>query len=475
MLAGGSGMAPVLVRAARAGSGRRAAPGPLLLRGARRRGPVPRSTDRRARRAAAGLRFFTPGAVGELEWRRGLGRVRSPAASRVRAGDLEAYMCGPPPMIDAASEMLVDVHGVDETRIHSRQVHDRPPTPAQRGRRDHSEAEPTAPAGDDRRSARSSGTAAQAPRASLYEDVTMRHPAVGPPPRATAAGRMHLRGRPRHLVGRVDGASRSGDWYAFRDPGEHVGAHLLPAGHGGGEADRGRRERRRSASGCSTTSTRVDRRSCAGTSRCLPSSTTASGSRCASAGRAACPTRWRTASVLEAAMKQRSAQAIVLYGMDLDTHFGDFPIEPLESSVPERPAWQPRRSYLERLRATTDWGERDRRVERSASSRWSACCCAASSACARRSAARGPGHVRRRPRRRSRNGVGRGTGPSSCCASCWRTKRSARPTREVWRAGWRDWLPLARGGLRRARAGVRRASGRAPASTRAQQRGGGPA
>jgi propane monooxygenase reductase subunit len=30
--------------------------------------------------------------------------------------DLEAYMCGPPPMIDAASELLID-HGVDESRI----------------------------------------------------------------------------------------------------------------------------------------------------------------------------------------------------------------------------------------------------------------------------------------------------------------------------------------------------------------------
>ena len=30
--------------------------------------------------------------------------------------DLEAYMCGPPPMIDAASELLVS-HGVDESRI----------------------------------------------------------------------------------------------------------------------------------------------------------------------------------------------------------------------------------------------------------------------------------------------------------------------------------------------------------------------
>ena len=27
------------------------------------------------------------------------------------------------------------------------------------------------------------------------------------------------------------------------------------------------------------------------------------------------------------AMKQRSAQALVLYGMDLDDRFGDFPIE----------------------------------------------------------------------------------------------------------------------------------------------------
>jgi propane monooxygenase reductase subunit len=32
--------------------------------------------------------------------------------------DLEAYMCGPPPMIDAASELLVDAHGVDESRIY---------------------------------------------------------------------------------------------------------------------------------------------------------------------------------------------------------------------------------------------------------------------------------------------------------------------------------------------------------------------
>jgi len=32
--------------------------------------------------------------------------------------DLGAYLCGPPPMVDAALEMLTDVHGVDEQRIH---------------------------------------------------------------------------------------------------------------------------------------------------------------------------------------------------------------------------------------------------------------------------------------------------------------------------------------------------------------------
>jgi propane monooxygenase reductase subunit len=31
--------------------------------------------------------------------------------------DFEVYMCGPPPMIDAATELLTD-RGLDESRIH---------------------------------------------------------------------------------------------------------------------------------------------------------------------------------------------------------------------------------------------------------------------------------------------------------------------------------------------------------------------
>jgi propane 2-monooxygenase small subunit len=61
---------------------------------------------------------------------------------------------------------------------------------------------------------------------------------------------------------------------------------------------------------------------------------------------------------LEAAMKQRQAQAYLLYGMDLDEHFGDFPVDRARESFLKDEAWQPARRYVERLRSTTDWGER---------------------------------------------------------------------------------------------------------------------
>ena len=62
--------------------------------------------------------------------------------------------------------------------------------------------------------------------------------------------------------------------------------------------------------------------------------------------------------VLDAAMKQRHAQAIVLYGLDLEACFGDFPVERARASFLRDAHWQPARGYLERLRATSDWGER---------------------------------------------------------------------------------------------------------------------
>jgi propane monooxygenase small subunit len=61
---------------------------------------------------------------------------------------------------------------------------------------------------------------------------------------------------------------------------------------------------------------------------------------------------------LEAAMKQRQAQAYLLYGMDLEEHFGEFSVEASRQSFLRDDHWQPARRYVERLRATPDWGER---------------------------------------------------------------------------------------------------------------------
>src|SRR4051812_46746529 len=61
---------------------------------------------------------------------------------------------------------------------------------------------------------------------------------------------------------------------------------------------------------------------------------------------------------LEAAMKQRQAQAYLLYGMDLEESFGEFPVDASRESFLRDAHWQPARRYVERLRATPDWGER---------------------------------------------------------------------------------------------------------------------
>jgi propane monooxygenase small subunit len=61
---------------------------------------------------------------------------------------------------------------------------------------------------------------------------------------------------------------------------------------------------------------------------------------------------------LEAAMKQRQAQALLLYGLDLEESLGDFPVDRAREAFLEDPSWQPARAYVERLRSVADWGER---------------------------------------------------------------------------------------------------------------------
>lgn len=61
--------------------------------------------------------------------------------------------------------------------------------------------------------------------------------------------------------------------------------------------------------------------------------------------------------VLEAAYKQRLAQSILLYAMDLEAHFGELPTAAAKQRWLEHPAWQPTRQFVERLHSITDWGE----------------------------------------------------------------------------------------------------------------------
>lgn len=61
--------------------------------------------------------------------------------------------------------------------------------------------------------------------------------------------------------------------------------------------------------------------------------------------------------VIEAGMKQRLAQAIVLYAMDLEPHFGEFSMPDAKKRFLTDPVWQPARRYLEELQTLTDWAE----------------------------------------------------------------------------------------------------------------------
>ncbi|HEY2006950.1 MAG TPA: 2Fe-2S iron-sulfur cluster-binding protein, partial [Solirubrobacteraceae bacterium] len=121
----------------------------------------------------------------------------------------DVYMCGPPPMLDAVQELLVG-RGVDPARIFA----DRFTTSAQASDPEGVSAPDTAPASE--RDFAWFTPAAR--RATLYEDVTIdTQPSV----------HRHLtRGWPLHFAdGRgtwndASTALRSSDWFAFRDPGQ---------------------------------------------------------------------------------------------------------------------------------------------------------------------------------------------------------------------------------------------------------------
>jgi NAD(P)H-flavin reductase/ferredoxin len=252
----------------------------------------------------------------------------------------DAYMCGPPAMVEAAEELLVGKHKLDEQRIFT----DKFTTSA--------DAAPPAPPDDYGR--QFEWYTPHKRRATLYEDVTVdTQPSI----------HRHLtRGWPVHFEdgrGTWNAAStalQSSDWFEFRDPGEQWERPFYQRGAAAEVQIEGAIRSATEEHLLADFSPewveflRAFLQGPAFIEHGLWFALATGARDCLSDSVATCV-------CLQAAMKQRSAQAIVLYAMDLEEHHGEFSIEAAKQSFLSDEAWQPTRRYVERLAATSDWGE----------------------------------------------------------------------------------------------------------------------
>ena len=318
MVAGGSGLGPVLA----------------LLRELVARGAHPKRLYFAARE---------PFLLDEL---RGLGceptlvRGREIAGALDVEGDHDVYACGPPGLVDAAVAALT-ARGVDPARIFT----DRFTTAA----------EAVAPPARERSERDFQWFTPASRRATVYEDVTIdTQPSI----------HRHLsRGWP---VSFADGrgtwndastALRCTDWFAFRDPGEQWERPFYRSGSA--------MEQQLEGALASAVEQGLIEDLAPEWIAFLRSSLQIPAFvehglwlALATAARDCLSDAVATCVCLQAAHKQRSAQAIVLYAMDLEPHLGcELPIAAARETFLRDPAWQPTRRYLERLAATADWGE----------------------------------------------------------------------------------------------------------------------
>ncbi len=258
----------------------------------------------------------------------------------------DVYMCGPPPMLDAVQELLLG-RGVDPARIFSDRF-----TASARA------SDPEGVHAPERASASERDFAWFIPagrRATLYEDVTIdTQPSV----------HRHLtRGWPLHFAdgrGTWNDASTalgSSDWFAFRDPGQQWERTYYQAGTAFEHQIEGAL-RSAAEQGLLSELDPVWVEFLSAQLQVPAYLEHGLWFALATAARDCLSDTVATCVCLEAAMKQRSAQAVVLYAMDLEQHLGShFPIERAHAAFMSEPAWQPARRYLERLAATPDWAE----------------------------------------------------------------------------------------------------------------------
>jgi NAD(P)H-flavin reductase/ferredoxin len=361
MIAGGSGMAPVLAVLRQLASEGCATPVRFFY-GAREQ----RDLFMLDEIAALGERLT------DFEFAPVTGRFVHEAVDQALPGpDHDVYMCGPPPMLEAAEQMLAG-RGVNPSRI----FQDRFTASADAlageigtfGAGEISQSEisgNSAPSG--RAQSEISGAAAGASerefgwfapagrRATLYEDVTIdTQPSI----------HRHLkRGWPlsfedgRGTWNDASTALRSVDWFAFRDPGELWERAFYQIESAAEQQIDGalRSAAEQDLIGDFAPSwvdfLRANLQVPAFLEHGLWFALATAARDCLSDSIATCV-------CLQAACKQRSAQAIVLYAMDLEPHLGhELPMQTARESFLHDAAWQPTREYLERLAATADWGE----------------------------------------------------------------------------------------------------------------------
>ena len=282
------------------------------------------------------------------------GFVHEAVDAWLTSNEYDVYMCGPPPMLEAAEPMLIDQHKFDEQRIFQDKFTTAAEADPERA------APPTkrlgaarAPTGDESER-QFSWYIPRKRRASQYEDVTVdTQPSV----------HRHLtRGWPVSFEdGRGtwdDGSTAlcSSDWFDFRDPGEQWERPYYQIGAAVEQQIEGAMRSAREEGLIEDFRPEwVDflRRFLqipAFVEHGLWFAMATAGRDCLSDSVATCV-------CLQAAMKQRSAQAIVLYAMDLEEHHGEFAIEAAREAFLGEPEWQPTRRYLERLASAHDWGE----------------------------------------------------------------------------------------------------------------------
>jgi NAD(P)H-flavin reductase/ferredoxin len=275
-------------------------------------------------------------------------------------GAPDVYMCGPPPMLEAAEPMLIDKHKLDEQRIFQDKFTTAAEADPDRAAASNGAVAPPVkragtaqPSGDDAERQFSWYTPSRR-RATLYEDVTVdTQPSI----------HRHLtRGWPVSFEdGRGtwdDGSTglRSSDWFDFRDPGEQWERPYYQAGTAVEQQIEGAMR----SAGEEGLLQDFSPEWVAFLRRFLQIPAYVEHGlwfALATVGRDCLSDSVSTCVCLQAAMKQRSAQSIVLYAMDLEEHHGEFPIQAARDAFMTDEPWQPTRRYLERLAATPDWGE----------------------------------------------------------------------------------------------------------------------